>query len=82
MGNLSNEKLVDIWFGQKLINLRRNLIHNLNHKIKLCKDCDMLYQKDIFHVPRNMLGMGRSIVGKYHTVAFIEKLIRKWQLLR
>lgn len=81
LGNVKDEKLVDIWHGSKLAHLRRTLLGNKNDKIRLCRNCDMLYQNDLFGIPRNMLGMGRSIVGRNQLISFIENKIREIKLL-
>jgi radical SAM protein with 4Fe4S-binding SPASM domain len=43
LGNVFKESVKDIWYGDRYIELRRNLIEKCPDKIKACKGCDMPY---------------------------------------
>ena len=40
LGNLNNEKFLDIWFGKKFTKIRENL-NNANRNFKPCNICDV-----------------------------------------
>ena len=40
MGNIKDQKIIDIWNGEKFSNLRKNLKNNARQKEIMCSGCD------------------------------------------
>lgn len=53
IGNVRNASLVEIWNGEKMLNIRRNILNRDLENQNCCKDCDQVYkyQANIAGIP-------------------------------
>jgi radical SAM protein with 4Fe4S-binding SPASM domain len=82
LGDAKEEKVLDIWNSPKMEDLREKIVLGEFQNIELCRNCEKLYQKQVFGLPRNMLGMFRSLMGRARFIGRMESFLRKILLLK
>jgi len=82
MGNINNNELLEIWNNTQYERLRDTLNRGLAKTIPLCSNCESAYCNMPLRIPNNLLGMGRSIIGRNCFVASLENIARRSLLLK
>ena len=55
VGNVSDNRLSELWNNDKMISLRKKMVNNDIQDLKACINCDRLYRKTIFGAPTQYL---------------------------
>ena len=64
LGDVKKESLLDIWNGERLVELRRKMIKKRYKEVNLCKGCDVLFKPTIFGIPvRSLKGLWSLFAG-------------------
>jgi len=62
LGNVRNATLAEVWNGERMIALREKLVRGAISDLKTCGQCDRVWRKQIFGIPREYLG--RALLKK------------------
>ncbi len=55
IGDATKEALLDIWNGEKMVELRRSFQRRENPKHPRCEKCDMIYRETFLGIPKSYL---------------------------
>ena len=64
LGDVRKESLLEIWNGDKLVELRKKIIGRRYKEVNLCKGCDVLFKPKILGIPvRSIKGVWSLLAG-------------------